>query len=278
MGAPDFTVKIVSDNPDAEVSVVGNQVIEATPADVGKVVTVAADGSLVLAEGGGGGVTDHGALTGLADDDHSAYSLTSHAHSGTYVPLSLVDAAGDLLQGSADNTLERVAKGTAGQVWRMKADASKGEFGPPIRFKRAVRDGLGNVTTTSTSRTPIDATNLPYQVLPGCVVGDVLEMTLALVSYSSGATYVCFDFEVDQPSSANVYVGSANDRGVLSLFGTAGPYPHLIHATFVVTEAGDHGVRPVWFVTASTGNIYNAASGDGDNLVAFTVKNLGAPA
>lgn len=44
--------------------------------------------------GGGGGATDHGALTGLADDDHAQYhnnargdarySLLAHSHSGTY--------------------------------------------------------------------------------------------------------------------------------------------------------------------------------------------------
>jgi hypothetical protein len=31
--------------------------------------------SLSRASGGGGGVTDHGALTGLADDDHTQYGL-----------------------------------------------------------------------------------------------------------------------------------------------------------------------------------------------------------
>lgn len=46
--------------------------------------------------GGGGGVTDHGALTGLADDDHTQYhndargdarySLLAHNHTGVYQP------------------------------------------------------------------------------------------------------------------------------------------------------------------------------------------------
>ena len=55
MAEADYTVRIVSENPDAQVSVVGGQVIEATPADVGLVVTVDDDGSLILAPGGGGG-------------------------------------------------------------------------------------------------------------------------------------------------------------------------------------------------------------------------------
>jgi len=40
------------------------------------ITTSAAVWSSITAAGGGGGVTDHGALTGLADDDHSQYLLT----------------------------------------------------------------------------------------------------------------------------------------------------------------------------------------------------------
>lgn len=51
--------------------------------------------------GGGGGVTDHGALTGLADDDHTQYhtdargdarySVLAHNHTGVYAPVLGVD-------------------------------------------------------------------------------------------------------------------------------------------------------------------------------------------
>ncbi len=44
---------------------------------MGKVVTVSADGSLVLASGGGGGgVSDHGDLTGLTDPDHTVAAVS----------------------------------------------------------------------------------------------------------------------------------------------------------------------------------------------------------
>lgn len=36
----------------------------------------------------GGGVTDHGALTGLLDNDHPQYSQTTHDHAGTYLPIA----------------------------------------------------------------------------------------------------------------------------------------------------------------------------------------------
>lgn len=58
------------------------------------------DDNVWAAPGGGPGATDHGALTGLADDDHTQYhndtrgdarySLLGHNHTGTYQPLATV--------------------------------------------------------------------------------------------------------------------------------------------------------------------------------------------
>lgn len=117
---PDSIVRLVAagEVPDQVVQVVGDQVLTATPADVGKVVTVAADGTLVLA-GGGGGVSDHGDLTGLGDNDHP------------YVLLSLVDAAGDLIVGSAADTAVRLPKGNDGEVLGV-ASGAVGWVGVPV--------------------------------------------------------------------------------------------------------------------------------------------------
>lgn len=52
----------------------------------------------------------------------------NHAHSGTYVPLSTIDAAGDLLVGDADNSVTRLAKGSALQVLRVNAGATALEY------------------------------------------------------------------------------------------------------------------------------------------------------
>lgn len=59
-----------------------------------------------------GGVTDHGALTGLGDDDHTQY-----------VTKALVDAKGDLLVASAADTIARLAVGTNGHV--LTADSAE---------------------------------------------------------------------------------------------------------------------------------------------------------
>ena len=62
-------------------------------------ITITDNGTQLTLEstGGGGGVTDHGALTGLGDDDHqqyfnqargdARYSLLTHNHDGTYEPV-----------------------------------------------------------------------------------------------------------------------------------------------------------------------------------------------
>lgn len=61
-----------------------------------------ADGTWAAPPGGGGGVTDHGALTGLSDDDHtqyhtdargdSRYSQLGHNHAGVYEPTGNLSA------------------------------------------------------------------------------------------------------------------------------------------------------------------------------------------
>lgn len=69
-------------------------------------------------------VLAHGELTGLSADDHPQYAtdadLTAHVavadpHTG-YVLESLIDAAGDLYLGTADNTVGRLAKGADSTV------------------------------------------------------------------------------------------------------------------------------------------------------------------
>jgi hypothetical protein len=41
----------------------------------------------------GGGVTDHGALTGLSDDDHPQYAANTHSHGGAGGSASFVSIA-----------------------------------------------------------------------------------------------------------------------------------------------------------------------------------------
>jgi hypothetical protein len=143
------------------------------------------------------------------------------------------------------------------------------------KIKRTVRDGAGNYTTTSTSKTPIDSTNLAYLTFD-MEVGDIVRCTLAGQTYNSGSNGAGFDFEVDQPTSANVYVGNTNDYGVTVASGTDRQTLSAI-GTFVATERGSHGFRPVWLVNSGTQTLANATSGLDDTLITFTVEFLGPP-
>ncbi len=66
-----------------------------TPTGTVAATTVQAAIAEVAAEaGGGGGVTDHGALTGLTDDDHSLYALADGTR-GTFAAVSHTHATMD---------------------------------------------------------------------------------------------------------------------------------------------------------------------------------------
>ena len=81
------------------------------------VVTVA---QLTVQTGGGGGVTDHGALTGLGDDDHSQY-LTAARGDARYPALGHTHTS----LASVDITTLRLAIGN-GQYVRLVPQAVNG--------------------------------------------------------------------------------------------------------------------------------------------------------
>lgn len=146
-------------------------------------------------------------------------------------------------------------------------------------FKQTVRAGAGNYTTTSTTRTPIDSTNLGYLTFD-LAVGDVVRCVLrGQVKSSADGFPVSFDVEVDQPTSANVYIGAGHDYGLPGAHWSATRGPCNAQGQFVATEAGTHGFRPVWFVeSTATATLANASSGGDDIPIYFIVEKLGAPA
>jgi hypothetical protein len=58
-------------------------IVASTGKSDGDVLTIQADGTVDFETPAGGGVTDHGALTGLADDDHTQYLLGDGTRAGT---------------------------------------------------------------------------------------------------------------------------------------------------------------------------------------------------
>lgn len=167
-----------------------------------------------------------------------------------------------------------VLKRYTGSAWEVVGVPQSGSTAPTI--KRRVRDSLGDITTTSTTMTPIDATNLAY-VTFDLAVGDMVDMSLGLLVANAVVDYyVGFDFEVDRPTSGNVYASGGQENGVILIIQMVGgyrPQPVTALGTFVATEAGTHGFRPVWRVEGNTGKIFNGTSAPLDLLVTFVARH-----
>lgn len=156
--------------------------------------------------------------------------------------------------------------------------ASKAPLEQPIRFKQRTRSDSTDIATSSSSKTPIHATDLAYLTFD-LAVGDVVRCELELVFITSGGNMAGFDFEVDRPTSANVYVRDSNAFGAGGGRGqsTGDLIPVNIVAYFVATEAGVHGFRPVMVVqSGGTLTIANSTTIN-DTPIIFTVMDLGPP-
>lgn len=147
---------------------------------------------------------------------------------------------------------------------------------PTPSIKTVTRQALANIDTTSTTRTPVDSTNFAYQTF-NLAVGDLVKCSfVACVSNSTSGWGVMFDFEVDQPTSANTYVAVNNDWGVSAQQLSGADFRAISHvsAEFVATEAGSHGFRPVWFVEGNRGRIWLDGTGsNGFCLATFEVQH-----
>ena len=87
-----------------------------------------------LTAGGGGGVTDHGALTGLADDDHTQYSLVSGARgfTGTVSGIAPTQLAHLATKGYVDGYAVPVGGYDAGKAFYYNAFGDLGTVGGSV--------------------------------------------------------------------------------------------------------------------------------------------------
>lgn len=174
-----------------------------------------------------------------------------------------------------------VAAGTdAGTGEIHKAEWNADHVDPPFKLTQLLGNGDINLSA-STSYQPMDATNLAYLYLT-LRVGDVVEIVLMLgqVYTNTGNNRFIIDFEVDQPTSANVQVLNRTFGAVwfVGANGVRQTGPHIT-CYFTATEAGSHGIRPIAKAEAG-GNIFILANGTSfdDTAIVFSVKNLGQPA
>jgi hypothetical protein len=215
---------------------------------------------------------------GLADlpavdaTNHVALSITTRDSDGRVTAKEIVYVTAHTAAATTA-TIARGKEGTSdpGTTW---AAGTKWVHAPTARdFPRSqslLKTGAANLTTTSTSLTAVDATNLGYLTFPDCEIGDIILVAFNCNTYNTGNNYNRFDFEVDQPTSANVYVGESFGaaNSLRQSFG-ANTIPMAVLGRFAVTERGTHAVRPVWKVSAGTAHINNGNASE-DNGAVFT--------
>ena len=87
----------------------------------------------------------------------TAIDTTVFTNAGAAINKSIVDAAGDLIYGTADNTVARLALGTASQVLRVNSGATAPEWATP-----ASSGGITLISTTAmTSGSSITLSSIP---------------------------------------------------------------------------------------------------------------------
>lgn len=205
-------------------------------------------------------------------------AFSTPAGGGDVATDAIFDALGDLVVGSGANAASRLAKGAEDTVLRSRAaEALDLGWDSPVIFKKTELVGNTNKTTTSTTFVAIDTTNLAYLTL-SLAIGDVVRCKLQGQAYNGSNAVGAWDFEVDQPASADTrcYPAAENGAGIDPVTIVTRVTVH-IEALFTATEAGVHGFRPMWRTTAGTLTLANGTSGADDTAIIFTVEKLGAP-
>jgi hypothetical protein len=124
---PDLTGREEADQHPADAVTYDNTTSGLTATDVQAAIDE-------LEASGGGGVTDHGALTGLTDDDHTQYVLHS-----------ILTTRGDLFRRGA-SAIERVALGADGRL--LASDGTDAGWEAQYVNVNFVIDGGGSAITT----------------------------------------------------------------------------------------------------------------------------------
>ncbi|TXH55989.1 MAG: hypothetical protein E6Q97_07490 [Desulfurellales bacterium] len=202
--------------------------------DIRKVVTAAG------ASGGGSvtsGVTDHGALTGLSDDDHPQY-LTPVRGDARYIPSTRTLTAGDGLTGGGDLSADRAFAVGAGNLITVAADSV------------AVANGTGTYQFIGTgSGTTAGWHNGSELAGDGLTHGTALAVGVSGLGLSVGADAVTLASSSNPGATASILASSA--AGLLTLYNGAFTQTAGSAATFASGFAGS-GWRADYGITTAS--------------------------
>jgi hypothetical protein len=226
---PDVTTIAAGDYLSVDVDQVGSTIAGSNLVVEVLVLIATAGGSVPTTNAGG-------VLSGTYPSPDFAVDMATQAEldavstvaSGA-IPKSLVDAAGDLLVGSADNTVARLAKGTDGQVLKMASGAvawgtdlnTGGGGGGTLPTDNTDGQILGSVGTTATwldVDTAVSASDIPYSASGTIAATDV---GAAIAEAASDATQKATlttkgDLYVATGAGTVVRVGVGSNNDVLT--------------------------------------------------------------
>lgn len=192
----------------------------------GKVVVLGAIGGYVEPPSG---VSDHGALTGLGDDDHTQYhndargdvrySPLSHLHTGVYSPASQGVTNGDSHNhsGGDGGTIDHGAlSGRSDDDHTQYHNDARGDARYPLKSRILHRrNDLGSSNDYVPSGWQFTGGNIaisPLTFADGVQAGDILVMTYVAraLQESVAAMFVCAsNGAVTSVTDSNIYSGSA---------------------------------------------------------------------
>jgi hypothetical protein len=133
----------------------------------------------------------------------TAIDTTVFTNAGAAINKSLVDAAGDLIYGTADNTVARLAIGTASQQLRVNSGATAPEW-----FTPAAAGGMTLITeTVASANSGIDFTSIS---------GSYKQLLLVWSGVYHTADLSSFNIRFNASSSSNYnYLGNAHDSSTV---------------------------------------------------------------
>lgn len=244
-------------------------------------------GNIFVPGGGGGGVTDHGSLTGLSDDDHPQYHNNARGdarYAGIVHNHAISDVTGlsTALDGKQPSgsyaTTSELTSGLATKADTSAVTAAIAAARPKVRYERITS---GNVTplpnTSGSFALPGQPNGLPLDFVLSipAAVGDWVEISIHGMKGDNTQSF--FDAAVRVGSTAVRWMSTGTSTPAVE--GDPGWYPPpfntITSSRGFVVEAGDLDGSDVVFVlgnkSANAGTLYASATFP----FYWQVKNLG---
>jgi hypothetical protein len=206
------------------------------------VATLGPDGILTASQrppGGGGGVTDHGALTGLADDDHGQY-LTTGRGDARYYTQSAIDTAlagKEPVGAAAAAVATHVAAANPHPQYIDNTELTTALTG--YATQTALTDGLATKSNLGHTHTVADVTSLQATLDGKETAGAAAAAVAAHVAAGNPHPQYATDAEVTTQLGSYLPLAGGTITGPILWAGTPTVGTHLTTKTYVDGLASD---------------------------------------